>query len=164
MHDKQENTGEVKQTQKKKENEHVTPPFTLLMWSCCCWNCCLCFSRNCWCCCWTTSCCRAWAWPHCCWGRGADWVLPRGRWPRTSLETEGDGSGRPPRPTAEKHKDVAGESLAFFKAWIEPRNVVVFSCLINSENQSPSRTRRRRQRQKKEKDEEDKDEDEEMSC
>lgn len=75
------------------------PTLLMMCCCCCCWNSCLCFSKNCWCCCWTTSCCRAWACPHCCWGRGADWVLPRGRWLRASLETDGDGSGRPLRPT-----------------------------------------------------------------
>lgn len=45
---------------------------TLFMWICC-WYC-FCFSRNCWCCCWMTS------WASVLWGKGADWVLFRGRW------------------------------------------------------------------------------------
>lgn len=65
------------------------------MCSCCCWNCCLCFSKNCWCCCWITNCCRACAF----WGRGADWVRPRGRCCR-SLWMEGESRSVPPRDCA----------------------------------------------------------------
>lgn len=78
---------------RKKGIESFTP--TLLMCSCCCWNCCLCFSRNCWCCCWITSCWRAWVF----WGRGADWVRPSGRCCR-SLWIEGETLSPPTRGCA----------------------------------------------------------------
>lgn len=68
---------------------------TLLMCSCCCWNCCLCFSKNCWCCCWITNCWRAWAF----WGRGADCVRPSGRCCR-SLCIEGETRSPPTRDCA----------------------------------------------------------------
>lgn len=68
---------------RKEDFKSIVP--TLLMCSCCCWNCCLCFSKNCWCCCWITNCWRAWAF----WGRGADCVRPSGRCCR-SLCIEGE--------------------------------------------------------------------------
>ncbi len=90
----------------------ASPPLTLLRWSCCCWNCCLCFSRNCWCCCWTTSCCRARAWAWACaalpWGRGADWVRPRGRCCRCSLAMDAAGDmDRPLTPWTQRGKGVS---------------------------------------------------------
>ena len=85
---------------------------TLLMCSCC-WNCCLCFSRNCWCCCWMTRCCRAGAF----WGSGADCVRPSGRCCR-SLCTDGDTRSAPtsacacrgsaPRPERHRRKVTWG--------------------------------------------------------
>lgn len=77
----------------KPDFKSIAP--TLLMCSCCCWNCCLCFSKNCWCCCWITNCWRAWA--FC--GRGADCVRPSGRCCR-SLCIEGETRSPPTRDCA----------------------------------------------------------------
>lgn len=61
-----------------------------------------------------------------------------GRWQREATQTD---CGK----TQRRHRRI----ISIFKAWIEPRNVVVFSCLINSENQSPSRTRRKKRKKMK---------------